>query len=317
MARIITNDFSWSKSRHEKFSECLRAYYLSYYRSWGGWADDAPEDVRQLYVLKKLSNRYTWAGSVVHDAIKNVLLELRVGRSVDPNRVIDRAHHQMREDYKHSSRKAYWREKNRRDFSGLVEHEYAEGVAPEEWKRNWEAAKAALTWFLGSRWMEVARTLPKDRWLEVDNKSFDETVFQLDGVRVFAIPDFAYVDDDGAPVVVDWKTGRMREGYDEQVLGYALYLSIRYGFPVEKVKAALVYLNDGLEQLVQVDLAAIESFKGHFRRSVGLMRELLVDPAGNVPRPEAAFPMTDNVATCGRCVFRRVCGRDGVAAKVA
>jgi len=25
--------------------------------------------------------------------------------------------------------------------------------------------------------------------------------------------------------VVDWKTGRAREGYDEQVLGYALYLS--------------------------------------------------------------------------------------------
>jgi CRISPR/Cas system-associated exonuclease Cas4 (RecB family) len=240
-----------------------------------------------------------------------------VGRAVDPERVVQRAHAQMREDYVHSARKAYWREKNRRDFAGLAEHEYSEGIPNEEWKRNWEAAKAALTWFLGSRWMALAQALPKDRWLEVDNKNFDETVFQLDGVRVFAIPDFAYVDDDGAPVVVDWKTGRAREGYDEQVLGYALYLSVRYGFPVEKVKASLVYLNDGVEQLVQVDLAAVETFKAYFRKSVARMRELLVDPAGNVPRAEAAFPMTDDAAACGRCVFRRVCGREGAAAKVA
>ncbi|NPC85605.1 hypothetical protein HPC49_46385, partial [Pyxidicoccus fallax] len=71
----LSNDFSWSKSRHEKFSECLRAYYLYYYRSWGGWEADAPKDVRELYVLKKLGNRFSWAGSVVHEAIKDVLLD--------------------------------------------------------------------------------------------------------------------------------------------------------------------------------------------------------------------------------------------------
>ena len=39
MGRVLTNDFSWSKSRHEKFQECLRAYYLHYYGSWGGWEE--------------------------------------------------------------------------------------------------------------------------------------------------------------------------------------------------------------------------------------------------------------------------------------
>jgi len=90
--RILTNDFSWSKSRDDKFRECLRAYYLHYYGSWSGWEPDVSEDIRRLYILKKLSNRYNWAGSVVHDAIRHSLLAIRFGRAVDPGRIIERAH---------------------------------------------------------------------------------------------------------------------------------------------------------------------------------------------------------------------------------
>ena len=227
MGRPLANEFSWSKSRHDKMSECLRAYYLHYYLSWGGWEQEAPREIRRLYILKKLSSRWSWAGSVVHDSIRNALLDIRVGRPVDPARSIERAYLQMRDDFRHSMHKGYWQERSRRDFSGLVEHEYGEGVSPEQWKQNWEAAKASLAWFFSSRWIPLARALPSQRWVEVDNHSFDESVFHLEGVKVFAIPDFVYLDEDGAPVVVDWKTGKAREGYDEQVLGYALYLSSR------------------------------------------------------------------------------------------
>src|SRR4051794_9618888 len=89
MSQKITNDFSWSKSRHEKFSECLRAYYFQYYGSWGGWEQDAPKGVRNLYILKKLNNRYTWAGSVVHDAVKRALDAVRQGRLLDKDDEIE------------------------------------------------------------------------------------------------------------------------------------------------------------------------------------------------------------------------------------
>ena len=69
----LQNEFSWSKSRHEKFSECRRAYFYTYYGSWGGWDAPAGSPVRELYVLKKLSSRWQWAGSVVHDALKQLL----------------------------------------------------------------------------------------------------------------------------------------------------------------------------------------------------------------------------------------------------
>lgn len=313
MPKVLTNDFSWSKSRHERFSECLRAYYFQYYRSWGGWDEKAPRDVRELYVLKKLGNRFTWAGTVVHDCIKDALLDLRAGREVSAQATEERALRLMRGDFKHSAARAYWKVKHRKEFVGLAEHEYQEPLPPEAWKRNWENVRQALAWFFQSPWIAKARSLRPEQWLEVDAGA-DFSSFTLDGVKVFAIPDFAYVEDDGTPVVVDWKTGSAREGYDEQVLGYALYLATRYRFPVEQVRAVLVYLNAGLEQQVQVDAAAVESFRAHFTRSVTRMRELLADPAKNVPRPEDAFPQTDDLEACARCVFRRPCGRASAAA---
>lgn len=317
MERILTNDFSWSKSRHEKFRQCLRAYYLHYYRSWGGWEPDAADEARRLYVLKKLSNRFTWAGSVVHDSIRHSLLGARFGRIVDPARAIDRAHRLMQRDYLYSQGRRYWTEPYRRQFRGLMEHEYSEAIPREDWKRNWENARGALTWFFDSRWMPLARALKPEQWLEVDSASFERSQFLLDGVKVFAIPDFAYLDDDGTAVVVDWKTGITRQGYDEQVLAYALYIASRYGVSAHRIRAALVYLNEGVEELVQVDSQTIERFKLQFQRSVAGMRALLADPAGNTPHAEGSFPMTDNRETCGRCVFRRTCGREAAMATAA
>lgn len=314
MGRILTNDFSWSKSRHDKFTECRRAYYLYYYRSWGGWdARAAPKDVRELYILKKLNSRFTWAGAVVHDAIKQALIALRFGRDVNVAAAIEKVHRLMQADFKHSVKKAYWTEKLRKEFAGLVEHEYGVPVSNEEWKQNWNTARGALEWFFQSRWPALARSLKREQWLEVD-EGFEFSSFTVDGIKVFAIPDFAYVDDDGNAIVVDWKTGKARDGYDDQVLGYALYLSTRYGIPVEKIRAQLVYLNEGVETSVQVDGAAIAGFQQRMKESVQGMRSLLADPVANVAHPEAFFPQTQKLETCARCVFRRICGREGAAA---
>jgi hypothetical protein len=313
----LLNEFSWSKSRHEKLSECLRAYYFHYYGSWGGWDRAAPEPVRQLYVLKKLTNRFAWAGTVVHDSIRDALLDVRAGRPTDLGRTLERARGLMRGDYKHSRAKAYWREKGRKEFTGFLEHEYAEPVGDAAWKQAWATTEEALTWFFEkSRWLPLARALKPEQWLEVD-AGFEHGIFHLDGVKVFAVPDFAYVDDEGRPVVVDWKTGHARDGYDEQVLGYALYLGHRYRLPVESVEAQLVYLNGGQEVPVRVDPQALASFRAHFTRSVERMRALLREPASNTPLEEDAFPLTDDLRACARCNFRRVCGRETAALEVA
>jgi hypothetical protein len=236
---------------------------------------------------------------------------------VDPAKVEARALELMREDFRYSRGKGYWTQKYRKTFSGLVEHEYDEPVPDEAWKQNAETVRSALSWFFNSRWPELARGLKAAQWLEVDAGA-EFSTFTLEGVKVFAIPDFAYLEADGTPVVVDWKTGKARDGYDEQVLGYALYVTQRYRLPLEKVRASLVYLNDGVEHAVQVDRDAMEGFKARFAQSVARMRELLADPATNTPKDESAFPPTEDLSACVRCAFRRPCGREGAAAaKVA
>ena len=306
---------SWSKTRHERFSECRRAYYLYYYLSWGGWDMTAERWRRQLYILKKLSNRFTWAGSVVHAAIRGTLMAVHHGRRLEAPRLIDRVHNVMRADFAFSRERRYWGDRIRKEFSGLVEHEYGEELDPVVWKKNWDNVEQAIGWFFKSDWVERARELPKERWLEVDVIDFDKSIFRLDGIKVFAVPDFAFVDHDGSTVIVDWKTGRARDGYDEQILGYAMYMADRYRLPLDRMRASLVYLNDGVENTVRIDPERVEAFKAHFAKSVSSMREFLLDPSSNTPLPENSFPMTDDLATCARCVFRRPCGREKAIAE--
>ncbi len=313
MKRPLTNEFSWSKSRHEKLSSCARAYYFHYYRSWGGWEPFATQSVRQLYVLKKLSNRFTWGGSIVHAAVRGALMATKNGRTLDPARVIDRVHNVMRQDFAFSRTRRYWRDRWRKEFNGLVEHEYGEKVESAAWLENWQNVQKALTWFFSSPWLRRARTIKQEQWLEVDLMDFERSIFHLEGVKVFAVPDFAYRQDDGTTVIVDWKTGKPREGYDDQVLGYALYLSARYGLPVEQMQARLVYLNEGTEEVVDIRSAQLDRFKERFAQSVKTMRGYLVDASGNTPQPEQAFPKTDKLEVCARCVFRGPCGRAAVA----
>ena len=64
------NEFSWSISRDRVFQICPRQYYFNYYGYWGGWESNAPQRVKQIYVLKQLKNRYMWSGAKVHDCIE-------------------------------------------------------------------------------------------------------------------------------------------------------------------------------------------------------------------------------------------------------
>ena len=310
MNKPITNDFSWSKSRHEKFAECQRVYYLHYYKSWNGWDDAAPALTRELYLLKKLSNRFTWAGSIVHDAIRGSLMAVRHKRTLDVNRLIDRIHRVMRQDFADSRDRKYRNSRLRPQFRGLVEHEYREPVANEEWKQNWLNVEQALRWFFSSDWLARAAALKESDWLEVDMTDFEKSIFYMQGVKIFAVPDFAFLEPDGSAHIVDWKTGQAREGYDDQLLAYALYLNARYGLPVEPMKVTLVYLNEGKQLTVGIDPVAMEAFKAKFEKSTGSMKALLSNAETNTPLPESAFKMTDQLTACARCVFRRPCGRE-------
>jgi hypothetical protein len=305
----LQNEFTWSKSRHERFSECRRAYFFTYYGSWGGWEAPAGSPVRELYVLKKLSSRWQWAGSVVHGALKQVLSRAKVTGDLLPlEKVLERTRARARAEWSGSREKSYWREASR--IVGLVEHEYAEAVADAEWKRLYEQViEGSLRAFYGSEVLEEIRRTPRQDWLTVDElDSWD-----FEGTRIWVAVDFALKDGDGRVHVLDWKTGKERGVDHVQVGTYALYARQKWGVPADGVVGGLVYLvgdgaSAGERVSVAADAATLDRCREEMRTSIGAMRGALADPARNVAR-EDAFPRLEDRAACRRCPFRRPCGR--------
>ena len=305
----LTNEFSWSKSRHEKYAECPRAYYFAYYGSWGGWEAPAGSPVRELYVLKKLSSRWQWAGSVVHAAVKRVLSRAKVtGDLVPLERVLDRTRARARAEWAGSREKSYWREASR--IVGLLEHEYGEPVADADWKRLYEqVVEGSLRALYGSEVLREILETPRQDWLVVDELD----AWEFEGTKVWVAVDFAYRGRDGRVHVLDWKTGKER-GVDHVQVGiYALYAKQKWGVPADGVAGGLVYLVGngtpaGERVTVAADPATLEACKVEMRASIAGMKAALADPARNLAS-EDGFPRVEPRERCRRCPFRRPCGR--------
>ena len=302
----LTNDFTWSKSRNEKFRDCLRAYFYQYYGSWGGWEAPAGSEVRELYVLKKLSSRWQWGGSVVHEALKQMLGRARATGQFRPlDELLQQTRQRARYQWSTSREKSYWREASK--ILGLVEHEYGEPVPGEEWKRIWDTViEGSLRAFYASATFDEIRRTPRERWLTVDE--LDSWLFE--GTKIWVAIDFAYRDEAGRVRVLDWKTGQAR-GVDHTQVGiYGLYAQQKWGVPAGGVMGGLVYLSspDGACTSVSAEPAALVACEDEMRRSIAAMRELLEDPAKNVARLER-FPQHADSAHCTRCPFRRPCAR--------
>ncbi|HET7754559.1 MAG TPA: PD-(D/E)XK nuclease family protein [Anaeromyxobacteraceae bacterium] len=301
----LTNDFTWSKSRHEKFKQCPRAYWLTYYGSWGGWDAASGSAVRELYVLKRLSSRWQWAGSVVHSALERVLLAARAGRPFPAaDDLVRRTRDRARAEWVGSREKSYWREPKR--AVGLVEHEYGDPVANEEWKGLWDQViEGSLRSFLASDTLARIQRIPREHWLTVDE--LDHFVFE--GTKVWVAVDFAYRDPEGRVHLLDWKTGRERDVDHVQLGIYALYAQQKWGVSPEQVVGGLVYLQSGGDRVnVQVDSAALDQCRETMRCSIAGMKARLDDADRNLASCDQ-FPLHDSRDGCRHCPFRRPCGR--------
>jgi len=302
----LENLFSWSKSRHEKLVSCERAYFYHYYLSWGGWEREAPPRVKQLYALKKLTNRYAWAGNAVHEAIRKSLLKWLSAQPVAFEEMMSSLRQHMRREFA-ASRDGVWQGQFSKSFGGLVEHANAVEVSAEEWKSNWQTVEAALSYFMESAWPRLFQKLKPGQVLEADSKDFESSFFILEGIRLFAMPDVAFVDESQSVHIVDWKTGSPNEGNVEQVVGYALFVEARHGFPALGSRVSLVYLNQKMEQSFVIDEGAIQKFRAFFKASTEAMKAKLLDVPSNTALEESCFLKTNVPGRCVLCPFFKVC----------
>jgi CRISPR/Cas system-associated exonuclease Cas4 (RecB family) len=306
----LKNEFSWSRSRMRALADCPRKYWLHYYGSWGGWERGAKPEVRQAYLLKKVISRQMWIGQEVHERVRICLKMLKFGQTPRLEEQMEHMVQTMRNRFRDSKR-GHW-VSNPSKILRLFEHEYAREVPDDEWLQMRERAKDCVRGFFESPYFEMARTLPADRWLAVE----DLDTFDFEGTKVWVALDFAFRREDGGATVVDWKTGKPGDAaaHRLQMHTYAMHTIAKWGIPAEKIRTAaweLAAQHTSHEEAV--DPAALEGSRATIRASIAAMRQPLVgqDPARN-EAPMDPFPKTTELRRCHWCQFQRLCWPEGI-----
>ena len=296
----LTNDFSWSRSRDATFQECRRKYFYHYYGAWGGWAADAPADLRRLYILKQLASRQMWAGRVVHDAVEMALHIFGEGRDVPVEPFIADVIERMRGEWR-SSRAGRYRESPK--TLALFEHEYVLDLKPEVWQALSRNVATCLRNFFRLPLLAAIRATPPEHW-SIEHWS---KLFEFEGTPMWIAPDFGFWTADGRLTLVDWKTGGADPDAAAFQLGcYALYAREVLGVEPARVDLLEVNLREPQVTTHVWDDRRLEAIREQLRLSIRAMRAYLVDPAANVARVEDVV-RSENVRICRWCNFRVVC----------
>ncbi len=302
----LTNDFTWSYSRHGLFAECKRKYWLNHYGFWGGWdRQGAPERVRELYIQKNLATVPMWVGTVVHDAAEACLKALIQRRVPQRERVVAQALARARRNIQ-ESREGAWRWDPKRK-GAFQRHYYGLDEQPQELDDALETIRAQVENLLDSRIYRQMARFP-ERILQV------EELLQIDvaGVPVWVKLDGLMRGKDGGVVVVDWKTGRFHAdaSVDRQLGVYGLYALQRWVASPELIKAMHVNLREGKWRTFALDQDHLDDTAAFITASADGMKALLQDIDENTALEED-FPMLDEGdRRCGRCRFRRDCQRE-------
>jgi len=298
MGRLV-NVFSWSRSRDVTFNQCARRYWFNYYGHWGGWEHGCDPRTRRIYVLKQLANRWMWAGSLVHDHLAMVLMEMRDGRLPERSAVIERTIQAMRDGFR-SSRSGFYQQRPK--TTALMEHHYGADSDDIDWVEVRDHVSACMDAFFDGPFPQTLEGLAREDWLAIE----DIGHFDFEGTKIWAVPDLAYRTDDTV-VIVDWKTGRRSRTPDPiQLACYALYATDTWGVPPETVKTIEVNLGLGTAHEESIDEARLEVVRNDMRESIGKMVAMLRDVKGN-GAVEEDFPRTEDRRTCGSCPFQETC----------
>jgi hypothetical protein len=303
----LANTFSWSRSRHKMFQDCRRRYFYHYYGAWGGWAADAPAELRRLYVLKQLTGRQGWAGRVVHQAVELALKALHAGQELPESWLLDETVRRMREEWRFS-RDGRYREHPKGEVA-LFEHEYGVEVAPRDWQVLRDHVLRCVRNFRRLPLYAEIRAAPRERWILIE----DVRAFDFEGTPVYAAPDFGYWTTADRLALVDWKTGSPDpEETAVQLGGYALYARDILEVPTEEVDLLEVNLREGQVTVHPWDDRRLEEIRERLRLSIRGMKAWLRDPAANVAAVED-FERTEDLRICRWCNFKAVCRPEMVA----
>lgn len=304
---------SWSISRIKTIKSCLREYYYTYYGSHRGWDPEASYEQKYSWRLKKLTNIWLAFGDVIHKAIKNIIdfKKNNIDKEIDVDALKEFVRTNLNIIVKQSSRKdsiLRWNEYPKGNM--LLEYYYDGKLEREDILEIKERIEQCVENIFESKTFFDINNGEYLDILEVDEGNFD--YFFHEGVKVFALIDLLYLDNDRNIVIVDWKTGKQNEEDREQLLVYLLYVMEKYNVPVEKVKGRVEYLLQGEHVEYSFTNYDIEHIKNRISLEINVINALLVDENNNIPKDKDTFIMCDEDFKCNKCKYRRLCKKERV-----
>ncbi len=307
--------FSWSHSRAMAFADCDRRYYWQYYGSHNGWRGIAGPESRLAWRLKQLTTYEKELGTLVDGCAREIALAVRDGRAMPTfGPMHDRCRSALRDLYRRGRRLELFRDhpKDHRVTRNAYYGEPLDSAAADRLRRR--LATSLRNLLAHPLWTELADAARRGV-LEIQTFP-DRASFVVDAVTVYAAPDLIFSTPDTGWVVVDWKTGSVREAGDQLAI-YGLFLRDGLGLPARGggYEGRVVHLGGGGGDIsITLTAEALDRAAARLRDGVAAMRALLADADRNVARDPACFALTSDRRKCRQCNFYELCEPELAAA---
>ncbi|MFL5384735.1 MAG: PD-(D/E)XK nuclease family protein [Longimicrobiaceae bacterium] len=305
---------TWSASRDATLDVCERKYYYQYLISDAPELEELRREIRRLKQLKSLE---MWQGECFHQAAADLVRKAKRRKGLGTDEIVSRVESGMRATWtKEQAARALPGELADRPL--FFEHEYGLEFPSDALElsvarvRVWLDRLAA--WF-ANEGVEERIASAKRIWVEPSMFAEDAPGLRLKHVRLLAKVDLALVTPADSFEIFDWKTGvppasGIRESNECQIRVYQLWPHVQLHYPVERIRASLVYV--AADPLVSNDYGLDWN-----ERDVALRRiwqsiqrgEYLERVAAAEGSTAADFDMANHPALCRQCAFKRICQR--------
>src|SRR5690606_28122101 len=180
---------------------------------------------REAYLLAQLQSLEAWRGSVVDDVIqKSIIIPLNNNVRIKPEHILRDAQEMFNRQRNFaldglSRKEGMLKSDHEWEYAAFYDVEYGTKPTDSDFDDAWQEVKNALMYLFN--WDELMGLLSTSIYRIAQRK----LVFQINKIKVAAVPDLILFFDDAPPVIIDWKVKRHTDyGFWLQLACYALAL---------------------------------------------------------------------------------------------